>query len=191
MYVVISGAHGIGKSTTAAMVAKKLNGEYLTESLDEIIPPPQFGPKSKEKILGQLWHIRQLILKESKMINKGKLYIADRGWADIYVYSKILLNDHAQNILLSLIEAMPKKIPDIHIVTTANISRIKDRILNRNRTALHKWGEDDLNYLKKINQGFIDFAKAFSDLRPVYLVDISGTPEENTKKVAKIIKDHL
>jgi deoxyadenosine/deoxycytidine kinase len=191
MYVVISGAHGIGKSTTAELVAKKLNGEYLTEALDEIVPPPQFGPKSKQKIEGQLWHIRQLLLKEKKIIDSNKFYIFDRGWADVYVYTKVLLNENQRDMLLSLIEAIPKRIPDLHIVVTANISQIKKRILERKRHNLYKWGENDLDYLKKINQEFVVFAKAFADLRPVYLVDISGTPEANADKIINIIKQHL
>lgn len=191
MYVVISGAHGIGKSTSAEMVAKKLSGEYLTESIDEIIPPPQFGPKSKEKLLGQLWHMRQLLLKDKRIVDPNKLYIADRGWADVYVYSKFLLNDHAREILLSMTEAIPKKMPDVHIVVTADIDKIKARILGRKRSNLNKWSENDLEYLKKINQYFIEFARAFADLRPVYLVDISVSVEENVKKISEIIKKHM
>lgn len=190
MYVVISGAHGIGKSTTSELVAKKLNGEYLTEALDEIVPPPKFGPKSNEKVEGQLWHIRQLLLKEKRIANDNKVFISDRGWADVYIYSKAILSGDQRDLVLSLVETIPKKMPDVHIIVTASMSKIRERIKKRKRNNLTNWGEDDMEYLKKIDSEFVKFAKAFSDLRPVYLVDISGTLENNAKQIIDIINKH-
>jgi len=190
MYVVVSGAHGIGKSTICELVARRIGGIYLTEAMDEIIPPPQFGPKSPEKFEGQLWHIRQLLIKEKQITDPSKIYIADRGWADIYVYTKVLLKPESRDILNSLIEVLPKKTPDLHIVLHADIDKIAERIKNRKRQNLVDWGEDDLEYLKKINQSFIDFYHAFRDLKRIYLVDISGTLEESVQKVIKIIQEN-
>ncbi|OYT42840.1 MAG: hypothetical protein B6U88_02740 [Candidatus Aenigmarchaeota archaeon ex4484_56] len=190
MYFVVSGAHGIGKSTICKLVAKKIGGIYLSEAMDEIIPPPQFGPKSPEKVEGQLWHIRQQLIKEKQITDSSKIYIADRGWADIYVYTKVLLKPESKDILNSLIDALPKKIPDIHIIFHANINKIIERIKKRKRQNLIDWGEDDIDYLKKINQGFINYYNAFRDLKRIYLVDISGTLEESITSVINIIQEN-
>jgi thymidylate kinase len=191
MYIVISGVHGVGKSTLAKEVAKKIGGVYLTESVEEFIPPPQFGPKSKEKLASQFWHTRQILLKEKKIVDDKVRYVCDRGWADVYTYGKAILGDTDRDLFFNICDYLPRKLPDLHFVVYTDEVTLEKRISKRKRDNLKSWGEDDLKYAEKINKGFIKFANDFKDLRPIFLIDVSGTVEENVKKVVDIIKDHI
>jgi len=191
MYIVISGVHGSGKSTLALEVAKKIGGIYLTEAVDELVAPPQFGPKSKEKLASQLWHARQVILKEKRVVDDKEKYLCDRGWADIYVYSREILGGKERDLFFSIIDFLPKKLPDLHFIVHIDPEALKKRIDGRKRDNLESWGEDDKEYALRINEAFVNFAKDFQDLRPVYLVEVSGPIEENVKKVLDIIKKHI
>ena len=191
MYIVISGVHGVGKSTLAKEVAKKIGGVYLTESIEECISPPQFGPKSKNKIAGQFWHTRQILLKEKKIVDDKVKYVCDRGWADVYTYCKVILDEADKDLFFNICDYLPKKLPDLHFVAYTDEETLKKRISKRKRDNLESWGEDDVKYAEKINKGFIKFANDFKDLRPIYLIDVSGTVEQNVKKVMDIIKEHM
>ncbi|MCD6367946.1 MAG: deoxynucleoside kinase, partial [Candidatus Aenigmarchaeota archaeon] len=61
------------------------------------------------------------------------------------------------------------------------------RIKERSRNNKQKWSEDNLEYLKKLNGEFYKYYHNFKDLKPVYLVDASGTVEETCEKIEKII----
>lgn len=187
MYIVISGVHGAGKTTIAKELAKKIGGVYLTEAIDELIAPPQFGPKSKEKLASQFWHARQLLLKDQKMVDDSKKYVCDRGWADLYVYSRELLKDRDKDLFLSIIDHLPKRMPDIHFIVYASPEVLTERVESRNRDNINAWGEQDKKYAKKINDAFIKFAKDFGDLRPIHLIDIGGSIEESLVKMTDII----
>jgi len=191
MYIVISGVHGAGKTTLAKEVARRLGGIYLTETVDELVAPPQFGPKSKERLASQLWHSRQVLLKEKKILDDMNKYICDRGWADIYVYSRAILNEKERDLFFSIIDFLPKKLPDLHFIVHVEPEVLKQRIASRQRDNLENWGEDDQEYTLKINEDFVKFANDFKDLRPVYLIDIGGSVEENVEKILDIIKKHI
>ena len=181
----------MGKSTLAREVAKRLSGVYLTESVDELIAPPRFGPNSPDKLAGQFWHARQVLLKEQQITDSQKHYICDRGWADIYAYSRSILPEKDRDLFFAIADHLPKKLPDVHIVAYATPEVLVDRISRRNRDNLEAWAEDDIDYALKINQAFLDFSTQFKDLRPVYPVDVGGTIEENVEKVVDIIKKHI
>lgn len=191
MYVVISGVHGAGKSTLAREVAKRIGGVYLTESVEEFISPPQFGPKSKDKLAAQLWHTRQVLLKEKNIVDDKARYVCDRGWADIYNYGRATLEDRDKDLFFNICDYLPKKLPDLHFVVHTDKETLAKRIAGRKRSNLENWGEDDLEYANKINEGFVKFAEDFKDLRPIYLIDIGGTVEENVEKIVDIIKKHI
>ena len=190
MYIVLSGTHGIGKTTLAKRLAEELDAVHLTESIDEAIPPPPLGMNGNA-LLSELWFVRQMILKEAQMKDAKKIYVSDRGWADISAYANVLLDEHARNIFRSVYDHLPKQLPDIHIIVDAPIDVVTSRIRARNRTTAGEWNEFDVDFLEKVMNEFTKFHTAYKDLRPVHLLDVSGSIEENLKGAVDLVRPHL
>jgi deoxyadenosine/deoxycytidine kinase len=190
MYIVISGTHGIGKTTLARNLAEKLGADLLTESIDEAILPPVLGTGG-DPLKAELWFVRQMILKEAQMKDTTKIYVADRGWADIYAYANVVLDEHARNLFRSVMDHMPKRLPDVHLVVHAPKDIVIKRIRQRGRSTLAAWNELDEGYLERVINEFCAYHEAFKDLRPLYLIDASGSIEENLARAFEAVKPHL
>lgn len=190
MYIVISGVHGIGKTTIARELARKLDGVCLSEVVDEAIPPPKLGPGT-DALRTQLWFVRQMILKESQMTDTSAVYVADRGWSDIIAYSNVTLDEHARNIFRSVFDRLPKRLPDVQFVVNAPIEIVEERIMRRNRLALSEWNERDRPYMEALAKEFRSYHDAYKDLRPVYLLDATGSIEENCADALEMLVPHL
>jgi deoxyadenosine/deoxycytidine kinase len=190
MYIVISGVHGIGKTTLARKLAEKLGAELLTESIDEAILPPVLGAGG-DPLKAELWFVRQMILKEAQMKDTTKIYVADRGWADIYAYANVVLDEHARNLFRSVMDHMPKRLPDVHLIVHAPKDIVIERIQRRGRSTLAAWNELDDAYLGGVLNEFLAYHEAFKDLRPLYLVDVSGSVEENLDCAFRAVRPHI
>ena len=190
MYIVLSGVHGIGKTTLAREVAKRLNAVFITESLDEAIPPPPLG-KSSESIKAQLWFMRQMLLKEAQIQDPQKTYVCDRGWMDVYAYSNVVLTEHERSLLSSIMDHLPKRLPDIQLIVDAPISVVEARITRRNRQNADNWNEHDRMYIRRIIGEFRNYHQSFKDLRPIHLLDASGTVSENVDRALALLQPVL
>ncbi|MDD5416455.1 MAG: deoxynucleoside kinase [Candidatus Aenigmarchaeota archaeon] len=192
MYVTISGVHGIGKSSICNLLVKRNKWELLPEILDVTVPPPVFGPKSEHKLLTQLWFMRQMIVRENKIRSSpDPIILCDRGWHDVLIYSKVLLNNNEFNIFQSVISAIPKKFPELEIILWTDTEKIIERIKARNRDNLGSWGEDDLEYLKNVNELYKEYYDDFKDIKNIILIDASGTLEETYSKVRVAIDNSM
>ena len=191
MYIVLSGAHGIGKTTLAKKLADVLNAEFLTESIDESIPPPTLGTGGSDPLRAELWFVRQMLLKEAQMSDRKKIYVSDRGWADISAYANVILDEHARNLLRSVTDHLPRRMPDVHVIVDAPKETILARIKGRGRSAADGWNEFDEEYLGKIIGEFRAFHTAFKDLRPVHLVDVRGSVDDNLQQVLAAVTPYL
>lgn len=189
MYIVISGVHGIGKTTIAREIARALSARFLTESIDEALPPPPLG-KTDHALGAQLWMSRQMILKERQMTDPNGVYVADRGWADVHAYSRVVLPRDEQDLFFSIADVLPKRTPDIHLIVHAPIAIVLERIAARSRSTSAAWNESDRAYLVQLDQEFRAFYNAFHDLRPIHLVDASGTIAENVDRALQVIRSH-
>jgi deoxyadenosine/deoxycytidine kinase len=190
MYIVLSGVHGIGKTTIARELAQRLGGVFLTESIDEAIPPPLLG-KSGDSLRAELWFVRQMILKEAQMTDPNTLYVADRGWSDIMAYANVLLDEHSRNLFRSLFDHLPKRYPDVQLIVHAPLEIIEERIQGRHRDTIAGWNELDRAYVESIRKEFLAYHDAYKDLRSIYLLDASGTVAENCTAALRVLKPHL
>jgi len=187
MYIVVSGTHGIGKTTLARKLAEKLGADFLTESIDEAIHPPTLGTGG-DPLKAELWFVRQMILKEAQMNDKTKIYVADRGWADIYVYANVVLDEHSRNLFRSVMDHMPKRLPEVHLIVHAPKDIVMERIRRRGRGTLAAWNELDEGYLEGVINEFSAYHKAFKDLRPLHLIDASGSVEDNLDRAFAAVR---
>ncbi len=190
MYIVLSGVHGIGKTTIAREIAGRLGGVYLTEAIDDAIPPPVLG-KSNDPLKTELWFVRQMILKEAQMIDAKALYVSDRGWSDIMAYANVILDEHSRNLFRSIFDHLPKRIPDIQLIVHAPIEVVVERIKGRARDTISEWKELDQEYLEELGNEFLSYHDAYKNLRSIYLLDASGALKENCDSALEILKPHL
>jgi len=190
MYIVLSGVHGIGKTTIARELAAQLGGVFLTESIDEAIPPPLLG-KSSDPLRAELWFVRQMILKEAQMTDSKTLYIGDRGWSDIMAYANVVLDEHARNLFRSIFDHLPKRYPDVQLIVHAPLEIVEERIKSRHRDTIAGWSELDRAYLESISKEFLAYHESYKNLRSVYLLDASGTVAENCAAALDLLKPHL
>ncbi|MFH1285770.1 MAG: deoxynucleoside kinase [Candidatus Micrarchaeota archaeon] len=192
MYISISGVHGIGKSTLCRLLARRNGWQYSPEVLDTMIPPPRLGPKSPERLLGELWHMRQLILREEEIKKyNNSVLITDRWWHDLIIYGKSLLSEKEFRIFEDIITAVPKETPDLEIVLWATPEALVERIKNRRRTTMTKWGEDDEEYLNKVNEEFKKYYENFKEMRTIVLLEATGCVEDIYDSARKIIRTHI
>ncbi|HEY9585682.1 MAG TPA: deoxynucleoside kinase [Candidatus Paceibacterota bacterium] len=190
MYIVLSGIHGIGKTTIARSLARRLSGVYLTEAIDDAIPPPVLG-NGGDGLKTQLWFVRQMILKEAQMTDPGGTYVADRGWSDITCYANVVLDEHSRNLFRSIFDHLPKRTPDVQLIVHAPMEIVRERIEKRNRDTLVEWNELDQEYLEALRNEFLSYHNSYKDLRSVYLLDASGSLRENCDSALEILKPHL
>ena len=190
MYIVLSGIHGIGKTTIARELARRLCGVCLTETIDDAIPPPVLG-KSSEPLRTQLWFVRQMILKEAQMTDPEMTYVADRGWSDITAYANVILDEHGRNLFRSIFDHLPKRHPDVQLIVHAPMNVVVDRIRGRGRDTLLAWNELEANYLQSLSDQFLAYHDSYKNLRSIYLLDASGSLKENCDAALKILKPHL
>ena|SRR3989344_7852885 len=191
MYIVLSGVHGIGKTTIARELARRIGGVCLTEAMDDAIPPPVLGGKSNDPLKTQLWFVRQMILKEAQMTDHGTIYVADRGWSDITAYANVLLDEYSRNLFRSTFDRLPKRLPDVQLIVHAPMEIVIERIQKRNRDTTASWNELEQEYLQNLTNEFLAYHNSYKNLRSIYLLDASGTLQENCDSALKILEPHF
>lgn len=174
------------------MLANRNGWEFSPEQVDRQISPPRFGPRSSEKLLAELWHMRQLMKREEWLAkNNDEVCITDRWWQDVLVYSKVLLNAKEYRIVENVVSWIPKMQPDLEIVLWAPQDEVFKRIAQRGRDKGVSWGEKDVKYMRELNTGFRNYYDSTKDLRNVVLVEAQPVIEGTYKSVRKVVSKHV
>ena len=122
--------------------------------------------------------VNQTIYIDSLISNStfdNSLYVAQK--------TKDAICDHFRN-KTGKRPSVDLKHPDIEIILYAPDEVIMERIKKRNREG---WGEEDFEYLKKVNALFKQYYEDFKTVRNIHLIDASGTLEENIDKIKDTI----
>lgn len=192
LYVSISGCHGTGKSSVIRELCKKNNWATLPET---VIPITQEELNSQFK--RQVWFYLNHKKRELLKLPKKGVKVGDRWANDIKIYNKASqkmgwLTENEAERIGQLMELADWKNPDIEIVLFASSKELRERVGKRKRKSKNKLCEGDVEFLKRVNEEFINYAKQNNGLREVHLVD---TTKKSVKEVAveteKIILEHL
>lgn len=73
----------------------------------------------------------------------------------------------------------------------APIDVVIERIKGRGRDTAAEWSELDRTYLESLSNEFLSYHDAYKNLRSIYLLDASGTLEENCDSALELLKPHL
>lgn len=184
LYVCVSGVHGIGKSSIVEMLCRRNNWLRIPETPDTTIRPFDIGPSASNPIIGEIWHLRQIIFRE-KFLRLPGIKVADRTVQDCLVYSKAFeregkISPETYRMFEDITRAVSLTDPDLEVVLWADIDKLKSRIKGRGRYNLEGWGEDDLEHLRCVNDGFKDYYESFRDLRPLVFFDTTDDAPEET-----------
>lgn len=185
LYISVSGVHGIGKSSIVDMLCRKNKWLQILETPDQTIKPLEIGPSAKNPIIGELWHLRQIIFREKSLRMPG-IKVADRTAQDCLVYAKAFekeekINHDTYKIFEDIVRAVHLTDPDMEIVLWADIDKIKERIAGReSKYNMDGWGEDDLTHLRLVNDGFKEYYEDFRDVRPLVFFDTTNDIPEKT-----------
>jgi len=186
-YVAISGVHGVGKSTILKKLCEK-NTEFI--KINETTIPVVHSEQISNPVLRELWFYSNYVKREQFEIQNAGLKIADRWVNDIKIYISAMLSSNMINTaeytsLNSVINSRQWTEPDMEIVIIADEKELLKRIENRSRDSKEVLKEKDLEFLKKVNSGFIEYAKMNQGLRPVILIDTSNMNEETAARIVE------
>ncbi len=199
MRISISGVHGIGKTTICELLYKRNGWKYIPETTDTTIKPPLIGP-SGDAFKTEMWFLRHYLLRDRLYpAGNGETVVEDRWLNDVIIYSKaakqsgilseddfVMLKDYYDNVYAHSTK------PDLEIILYANETDVQKRIRKRMRKDSEKWGENDTNYLKLINNLFLDYYNSWRSLRRIELIDTSGLSVERTyRKCKSVIERYL
>lgn len=184
MFVTISGSSGTGKTTLCNLFKCRNPGwELVPEVIDTTIEP------QNDPMLRQMWFLNQYIEREKRLETlSGKNVIADRDWIDCLMYAKLL---GGYDVIERLYINFHKTEPDLRVILTMPEDMIIERAGKRNRALAGRWKETDMEYIKGLNGNFIEYQRAFADLKPVVLMDSSLPPIDLCKKLEKIIESRI
>ena len=133
--------------------------------------------------------LNQYIEREKRLSSlQGKNVIGDRDWIDCLMYAKLL---GGYDVIERLYLNIQKTEPDLRIILTLPEDMIIERAEKRNRALADQWKETDSGYIRNLNGNFIEYQRAFADLKPVVLLDSSLPPTVLCKKLEKIIGDRV
>ena len=180
MLVTISGTHGVGKTTICNLFKNRNPGwEFLPEILDTTIKPP-----ADEK-MRMLWFFNQYIERERFLkFERRTNIIADRDWIDCLVYAK---GDVDYDIIERLYLNMNRTEPDLRVIVTLPEDEILARVNIRNRDLKEDWKEDDMDFIRSVNDGFLTYYNDFKDLKPIILLDGMLSPVDACRRLEREI----
>ena len=119
--------------------------------------------------------IRKQILKHSTILSSRFDYSTYAyQWASWIDFETIFNYHNYQNIL----------IPDITFIFDVNKKNIENRLKKR---ALEKEFFEDLEFLLKVKEKYLETYKKFKDSRNIFLIDANGSIDEVFNKVKSII----
>lgn len=183
MFVTVSGSTGVGKTTLCNLFRSRNPGwEFLPEVIDTTIKPQD------DPTLRQLWFLNQYVEREKRLgALRGRNIIADRDWIDSLVYARFL---GGYELMERLFLSLGRTEPDLRVILTLPEEKILERVKKRGRDLAEKWRENDAEFVRALNAGFLDYYNGFRDLKPVVLLDGSLPPQELCSELEKLIRDH-
>ena len=171
LFLSFEGPEASGKSTQLKLLKKFLNknkipcvftrepgGTSISEKLRKIILNNKYAITTTEEILllmsGRLNHINKVI---KPSIEKGKMIISDRFADSTFIYQGYV-NKFGLNKTISLHKQLLNNfLPDKTFLFLIKPAEILKRLKNRSRK--NKYDKDDLNFHKKVINGYKKLSK--------------------------------
>jgi thymidylate kinase len=198
----IEGVHGIGKSTVISLLQTMFenfpNIRFFPERLTSV-PPVPFGSKDLNVAFRSEVHYSQQMIKRNELVKRflknqrENIAILDRSPLSTLVYGKAL---GLSKIDYQLLEDTYKSIAwqnETIIYLTADPKTVMTRIIRRGSLDADrlKWNEEDMEYLRKIQQMYEVFfgeLKSGTQKTPFRISTDERTPQDVVNDIIKVIE---
>jgi deoxyadenosine/deoxycytidine kinase len=143
-YILICGATGVGKSTIAALISKRIDYQFISEP-NEINPylPKAYFDNSGLYFHSQLFFLLQFLKihegidkSETKIVQERSLFEAYEIFCKLFHLQKKISDDEFRMLkeIYQILLDKTNRIPDVIVYVTSDISNIISRIHKRGRS---------------------------------------------------------
>lgn len=175
-YIAIEGNIGAGKTSLATQIASDFNAKLILERFKDNPFLPKFYKDQQRYAfpleMSFLADRYQQLLDDIKQFDLFKeCVVADYDVYKSLIFAKVTLAEEEYTLYKKLFHLMHKELPkpDVYIYLYQNTERLLENIQKRGR----KYEQSiEADYLKKINQGYLEFIKNQHDNR-IKVIDIS------------------
>ncbi|WP_339700896.1 2-amino-4-hydroxy-6-hydroxymethyldihydropteridine diphosphokinase [uncultured Marixanthomonas sp.] len=191
-YIAIEGNIGAGKTSLATQMATDFNAKLILERFKDNPFLPKFYKDQQRYAfpleMSFLADRYQQLLEDIKQFDLFKeCVIADYDAYKSLIFAKVTLAEEEYALYKKLFHLMHKELPkpDVYIYLYQNTERLLENIKKRGR----KYEQSiEADYLKKINDGYLEFIKNQHD-ESIKIIDISELDfVKNRKDYLAILK---
>lgn len=191
-YIAIEGNIGAGKTSLATQIASDFNAKLILERFKDNPFLPKFYKDQQRYAfpleMSFLADRYQQLLDDIKQFDLFKeCVVADYDVYKSLIFAKVTLAEEEYTLYKKLFHLMHKELPkpDVYIYLYQNTERLLENIQKRGR----KYEQSiEADYLKKINQGYLEFIKNQHDNR-IKVLDISELDfVKNRKDYLNVLK---
>ena len=193
-YLVIEGNIGAGKTSLSKLIAKDFGGKLILERFKD----NPFLPKFYEDAASYAFPLEMSFLADRYQqflddIRQFDLFsdfvVADYDIYKSLIFAEVTLQPEEFDLYKKLFNLMYKDVsrPDLYVYLHQNTERLLQNIKKRGRSY-----EQDIqaDYLKRINQGYLEFIKNQSTHRNVKIIDVSDLDfVENRSHYLQLLKE--
>lgn len=207
MVIVIGGMIGLGKTTVAELVSRELGTEVFYESVEDNPILPLFYTATPEEIqekrypfLLQLYFLRTRYESIREAL-KSDNNVLDRSIYEDWYFAKVnhdlgrisdlemLSYEQLLDSMMTDLDGMPKKAPDVMIYLKASFETVMHRIGLRGRD--FEQDAELVAYYHRLWSGYDNWVQNHYDASEVLIIDMDNTdvvanPEDAAKVVAEV-----
>jgi len=176
-YLVIEGNIGAGKTSLSMQIAEEFGGKLILERFKDNPFLPKFYKDASRYAfpleMSFLADRYQQFLDDIRQLDLfSDFVVADYDIYKSLIFAEVTLQAEEFDLYKKLFNLMYKDIsrPDLYVYLYQNTDRLLQNIKKRGRSY-----EQDIqaDYLKRINQGYLEFIKNQSTHRNVKIIDVS------------------
>jgi len=176
-YIVFEGNIGAGKTTLATRIAEDFNAKTVLERFaDNPFLPKFYENQSRYAFPLEMSFLADRYKQLSDDLAQFDLFkefiVADYHIFKSLIFAKITLTEDECRLYRTLFDIINREMPkpDLYIYLYQNSERLLQNIKKRGRSYEQ---EIQVNYLDKINSGYLDYIKSQTELN-ILIIDVSG-----------------
>ena len=176
-YIVFEGNIGAGKTTLATRIAEDFNAKKVLERFaDNSFLPKFYENQSRYAFPLEMSFLADRYKQLSDDLTQFDLFkefiVADYHIFKSLIFAKITLTEDEYRLYRTLFDIINREMPkpDLYIYLYQNSERLLQNIQKRGRCYEQ---EIQVNYLDKINSGYLDYIKSQTELN-ILIIDVSG-----------------
>src|SRR5215831_5291286 len=192
-YIAIEGNIGVGKTTLAHLLSRKLNARLILEQFADNPFLPKFYENPKQYAFPlELFFMAERFKQLKDMLHMNDIFqsvtVADYLFSKCLLFAKVNLPEEEFRLYQKLFDIMQQQIifPDILIYLHAPVRKLQQNIKKRNREYEQKIPDD---YLFNIQETYTSYIK-HHNIKTIF-VDASDADFLDNEKHLQVIIDAL